>query len=205
MSTPPGNAETISAGNLMWQANCDGVKRTQQGAFEYCATLQLSGHSDWRLPTLAEFQTLGRNLEAQYSDYWTSSSESRLQSNVAYIDDGTTMFKTNEYFVRAVRSSAQATSKSSSGVVPKIARRVRDDIPEHDQEGIFGDGITKLVEETPDYKILKGQKVRYCGVRSRSVGESGQVLEAYSDGACVVRWDADGSTGLYGDHLISKN
>lgn len=72
------------------------------------------------------------------------------------------------------------------------------------QEGIFGDGTFRAVNETPDWKIGVGTRVRYCGGR-RAVGEWGQVLEAYSDGACVVKWDSDGAVCLHGDHLLSKN
>lgn len=100
----PQSDQAITSGKLMWQKLCDGVERTQQEAFDYCSKLSLAGYTDWRLPSMGEFQSLGKNLEPQFHDYWTSSDEPRLQSSVAYINDGTTMFRTNKYFVRAVRS-----------------------------------------------------------------------------------------------------
>ena len=79
----------------------------------------------------------------------------------------------------------------------------RDSIPEDLREGISGKSPWKAIHETPDWKICKGAKVRYCGVHARSVGEYGRVLEVFSDGACVVEWESDGKIGLYGDHLVS--
>ncbi len=95
--------ETLTKKGLMWQRRCDGVKRTQAEAFAYCRSLTIAGYSYWRLPTLAEFSSLGKNLEESYYDYWTATDEPRLSPKVAYINDGTTMFRTNKYYVRAVR------------------------------------------------------------------------------------------------------
>jgi len=98
---------------LMWQAVDDGIERNQAEAFAYCMNLSLSGQTDWRLPTLEEFQGLsasakssGLTVNTVYnrstnSDYWTSTQGP--QHNVTFIADGTTMFKTNKYCTRAVR------------------------------------------------------------------------------------------------------
>jgi hypothetical protein len=108
---------TDTATRLMWQSEDDGVERDQAEAFLYCQALSYGGFSDWRLPTLDEFTRLlssakeggvvgsvntvyNRTTDA---DYWTSTQGP--QANVAYIADGTTMFKTNKYCVRAVRAS----------------------------------------------------------------------------------------------------
>jgi hypothetical protein len=101
----------------MWQAEDDGIERDQSEAFRYCHELRHSGFADWRLPTLEEFTRLlesakesgiAGNVNTVYNratnaDYWTSTQGP--QSNVAFIAEGTTMFKTNKYCVRAVRSA----------------------------------------------------------------------------------------------------
>lgn len=88
---------------LMWQRLSDRVERTQTEAFQYCQQLTLAGYRDWRLPSLQDFRALGTALEPAQGDFWTSTSEPRISERVAYIDDGTTMFRTNKYLVRAVR------------------------------------------------------------------------------------------------------
>lgn len=90
---------------LMWQYESDRVERSQPDAFEYCRQLTLAGHTDWRLPSLSEFRALRTRLEPAHGDFWTSTDEQRISNKVAYIDDGTTMFRTNKYFVRAVRNA----------------------------------------------------------------------------------------------------
>jgi hypothetical protein len=108
---------TDGATGLMWQAEDDGIERDQSEAFRYCHELRHSGFADWRLPTLEEFTRLlesakesgiAGNVNTVYNratnaDYWTSTQGP--QSNVAFIAEGTTMFKTNKYCVRAVRSA----------------------------------------------------------------------------------------------------
>lgn len=91
-------------GGLMWQRQSDRVERTQDEAYAYCRQLELADRRDWRLPTLDEFRALQTSLDPANGDFWTSTSEPRISDRVAYIDDGTTMFRTNKYFVRAVRT-----------------------------------------------------------------------------------------------------
>jgi len=43
---------------LTWQGHNDGVKRTWPEAMDYCENLTMAGHSDWRLPTKREPQSL---------------------------------------------------------------------------------------------------------------------------------------------------
>lgn len=94
--------DVVVINGLMWQSECDGEERMQEEAFAYCRSLRLGGHSDWRLPTLAEFRSGGNSLAR--GDNWTASDEPLLRNNkVAYINDGTTMFKTNKYRVIGVR------------------------------------------------------------------------------------------------------
>jgi len=106
---------TDHAAGLIWQKDDDGVTRTQQEASAYCGSLSLGGFSDWRLPQLSEFQSLkkavassGMALKATYSPngdvYWTATDPPPgFPSNVAYAADGTTFYRTNKYYVRAVR------------------------------------------------------------------------------------------------------
>jgi len=39
---------------LEWQRVDDGIERTWEEAWEYCADLSLGSHDDWRLPTITE-------------------------------------------------------------------------------------------------------------------------------------------------------
>mgnify|MGYP002477851142 FL=1 len=45
---------------LMWQDNIDNIKilKTHQDAQDYCEQLNLAGYSDWRLPTIEEYETI---------------------------------------------------------------------------------------------------------------------------------------------------
>lgn len=98
-------ADEVHAENgLMWQACADQAERTQEEAYSYCRQLNLAGYRDWRLPSLAEFRTLRATLKPPHGDFWTSTDEPKLSNRVAYIDDGTTMFRSNKYLVRAVRT-----------------------------------------------------------------------------------------------------
>ena len=49
---------TDNTTGLMWQKQDDGVRRTWDQALEYCKGLSLGGHSDWRLPTVKELQSI---------------------------------------------------------------------------------------------------------------------------------------------------
>ena len=106
---------TDHASELMWQKDDDGVKRMQEEALAYCESLSLGGFEDWRLPELDEFTSLKtaaaacrKKVSTVYSPqgdvYWTATdAPPSLPSDVAYTADGTTMFRTNKYYVRAVR------------------------------------------------------------------------------------------------------
>jgi len=52
---------TDKKAKLMWQKNDDGRQRSWDGALNYCRTLSLGGHSDWRLPSLDELISLWKN------------------------------------------------------------------------------------------------------------------------------------------------
>jgi len=44
--------------NLLWQQSHSEEKMGWEEAIEYCKSLTLAGHSDWRLPTKEELETL---------------------------------------------------------------------------------------------------------------------------------------------------
>ena len=44
--------------SLMWQRQDDATGRTWDGAWDYCANLELSGQNDWRLPTIVELMSI---------------------------------------------------------------------------------------------------------------------------------------------------
>jgi len=96
------NSEFILDAGLLWQAKCDGIVRTYAEAVEYCTHLTLANLHHWRLPTLKEYQRLGWQMESDFNDFWTATFEPDQADNIAYINDGTTMFLTNKYYVRAV-------------------------------------------------------------------------------------------------------
>jgi len=49
---------TDRAAELTWQQRDDGRTRNWQQALAYCETLELSGHTDWRLPNIKELQSI---------------------------------------------------------------------------------------------------------------------------------------------------
>jgi len=58
--TKSGDYVIDDANKLMWQDTYDNVKYrfTQDQALEYCDKLVLSGYSNWRLPTVANYKTI---------------------------------------------------------------------------------------------------------------------------------------------------
>lgn len=62
VATPPlpWGAETVAdpSQQLVWAAATNGEDIKWREAVDYCADLELAGHDDWRLPSLAELETL---------------------------------------------------------------------------------------------------------------------------------------------------
>jgi formylglycine-generating enzyme required for sulfatase activity len=106
---------------LEWQCESPG-EMTWYNAQEYAATLSLDGKNDWRLPTLAELESLlDRNKarpegrppmrgEVPFRDehsYWSSTTFERDTKNAwILMFDGAYLlsyYKTNLYRVRCVR------------------------------------------------------------------------------------------------------
>lgn len=52
------NAGAVIINDLMWAPDSNGEDLVWQAANSYCSALELAGHQDWRLPTLAEIETL---------------------------------------------------------------------------------------------------------------------------------------------------
>lgn len=108
---------TDTKAGLMWQKDDDGVQRSQQEAFDYCANLSLAGFTDWRLPKLSEFSRLGaaggntRSPRGGFdSEYWTATDPPQnwripkeVEGTVAFTSEGVTFGKTNKFYVRCVR------------------------------------------------------------------------------------------------------
>ena len=57
---------------LMWskEANQAGKGMTWNEAKEYVKKLELAGHKDWRLPSKAEFQSLGLQCPGWMIEHW---------------------------------------------------------------------------------------------------------------------------------------
>jgi hypothetical protein len=55
---PDAGAQTVTIGGLEWAAITNGEDIKWPEAVDYCAALSLAGHEDWRLPTLAELESL---------------------------------------------------------------------------------------------------------------------------------------------------
>ncbi len=50
--------DTVTFDGLQWALHTNGHDIAWPEAIEYCEALELAGHDDWRLPTMAELQTL---------------------------------------------------------------------------------------------------------------------------------------------------
>ena len=115
------NVLTDSKTGLMWQDDsaAKNTKMDWKGAQSYCSDLNLEGHSDWRLPSIKELQSIVdvsrykpaikkgfKNVNTSGS-YWSSSVyvSSKKRAWIVYFKDGYTDYydKTDEYYVRCVR------------------------------------------------------------------------------------------------------
>lgn len=56
--TGHGHDATVVIDSLMWARATNGDDIRWPAAIEYCAALELAGHDDWRLPTMAELESL---------------------------------------------------------------------------------------------------------------------------------------------------
>jgi hypothetical protein len=109
---------TDNVTSLMWQQEDDNLTRDWDDANSYCNSLAFAGHSDWRLPTIKELQTLvdyGRYNPAidpiftntNFSGYWSSTGGGFSGTEKWFNDfgDGSDYWylMTNPSYVRCVR------------------------------------------------------------------------------------------------------
>ncbi len=135
-SFPHDKAEAQRQGQLTWTDRKTGLEWQIESpgemnwyeAQEYASSLSLDGKTDWRLPSVAELETLldrtktrpeGRPIireEVPFRDersYWTSTTfEVDTQNAWIVMFDGAyilSYYKSNSYFVRCVRGPAKST------------------------------------------------------------------------------------------------
>jgi hypothetical protein len=58
LAAEPGPDETVTFNGLQWALQTNGSDIRWPDAIDYCANLALAGHNDWRLPTMAELESL---------------------------------------------------------------------------------------------------------------------------------------------------
>ena len=113
-------SDTVTMGNLMWQDNSEAksTKLNWKDANAYCQDLDLAGHSDWKLPSIKELQSIvdvsrcNPAIKKEFKNidliFVLSSSQYAFDIKYAwivYFGNGATAIanKTNEYYVRCVR------------------------------------------------------------------------------------------------------
>lgn len=108
--------------NLLWQQSPSNKKFTWESANEYCKSLTLAGHNDWRLPTKEELEHLINRkycsaidpiLKCKPGWYWSSTLYVSSQGGawcIAFSGDGRVPAgsfpdggRRKVYFLRAVR------------------------------------------------------------------------------------------------------
>jgi hypothetical protein len=88
--TAPEEIVTDNNTGLQWQRTLPGSTYTWQNAINYCSNLTYGGHSDWRLPSVEELETLvdyGRYNPAIDTDAFPGTPSSRFWSSSSYVDD----------------------------------------------------------------------------------------------------------------------
>ena len=105
--------------NLTWQVQTNPTTMTWQEAMDYCKTLELDGHSDWRLPSKTELLSIVDSTrrypainvdifpDTVSSFYWSSTTYAN-NTNYAWLvrfynGDDYGNYKSSSYYVRAVR------------------------------------------------------------------------------------------------------
>jgi hypothetical protein len=125
--TDNGNGTVTQGTGLMWQKEDDNTKRKWKDAIKYCKGLSLGGYTDWRLPYIGEFISIGYGgygilkdnkritpkINTTYfpntksSSYWSSAiMNGSSYAWQVYLGDGGGISESDEssyYYVRCVR------------------------------------------------------------------------------------------------------
>ncbi|MGK5094818.1 DUF1566 domain-containing protein [Deltaproteobacteria bacterium TL4] len=103
---------------LMWQQVDDGTVRNWEQALQYCESLELAEHTDWKLPNIKELLSLVDYTRSnpsihplfpntQSSGYWSSTVNASSSSYAWYVYfyNGFVYYyyRSNTYYVRCVR------------------------------------------------------------------------------------------------------
>jgi|GEM_PF-1304534 len=105
---------------LTWQQADDGITRNWEEATEYCRALVLGDKADWRLPGIAELETIinysqydpaiDPAFECRLDSYWSSSTVANSPSGawLVVFANGNVLAtsKSNDYYVRCVRGTS---------------------------------------------------------------------------------------------------
>ncbi|MBN2434381.1 MAG: DUF1566 domain-containing protein [Spirochaetes bacterium] len=108
---------------LMWLQSPDSITRNWETAIAYCDDLNYAGHSDWRLPSINELETLKNYSQGVYINwlnsqgftdiqlgfYWSSTTATSLNNNSAWCIAGYVSYiysKVDYYYVLPVRTAA---------------------------------------------------------------------------------------------------
>ncbi|MFA6144711.1 MAG: DUF1566 domain-containing protein [Sulfuricurvum sp.] len=115
---------------LIWQDNSDAktVKRSWNGAMDYCKNLSFGGYNNWKLPNIETLKTL--YLKKQYlrntedEGYWSSNDVDYNSGWYVYFYDGydSTNTKDSNYYVRCVRDNREL-SKTPFVDIQKITQK----------------------------------------------------------------------------------
>jgi chitodextrinase len=149
---------------LIWQQTDDNLTRTWTNAGTYCTNLTTGSHTDWRLPSIGELQSIvnyGTYSPAINSTYFPGTNSSYYWSSTTYAgstssawDVGFTNGYVNDYSktyyrsVRCVRGGGEATAQSLTD----------------NADGTVTDNVTGLVWQQQDDDVIRiwEQAITYC-------------------------------------------
>ena len=144
---------TDNVTGLMWQ-QVDGGEMTIENAPNYCSSLTLGGHTDWRLPTPIEsfsILNLQRNNPAMNTTYFPSSGADYWWTNSFQANDNTKVWCTNAG--GGIGNKPKSETISAGGTKSYHVRAVRDiaiptTLANHytdNGDGTITDNITQLI------------------------------------------------------------
>ena len=122
-----GGCEDLATGNVWSNTILSSINAvaTQGGAVTYCDRLVEGGRDDWRLPTIAELQTVGANGGLDYLDltygstdagyYWSSTLSKNRKSAYAY------RFALDTTVLLTLRSAGDVICLRNGGIASAIS------------------------------------------------------------------------------------